>query len=79
MKKEEYQLDYPEAARVIALYLDKYCDKSLTYPNMIAEAARVASEVIKEYDRVNRKYIFMLDNGLGWGDMANDITYPKEL
>ena len=40
-------LTYPEAARVIALYLSDYCDEKLPYSNMIAEASRRASEYIK--------------------------------
>lgn len=39
-------LTYPEAARVIALYLDPFCDRKLPYSNMIAEASRKASEEI---------------------------------
>ena len=27
----------------------------------------------------NKKLKFMIDNGLGWEDMKNDITYPHEL
>jgi len=38
---------YPEAARVIALWLDEFCDKSLRYPEMIAEAARKAAKEIE--------------------------------
>jgi hypothetical protein len=39
-------LDYPQAARVIALYLKPYCNEDLAYPDMIAQAAReVAAEV----------------------------------
>lgn len=34
--------DYPACARVIALYLDEFCDETLPYPGMIAEAARRA-------------------------------------
>jgi len=38
---------YEESARVIALWLDEFCDKKLPYPSMIAEAARQASEKIE--------------------------------
>jgi len=34
---------YEESARVIALWLDEFCDKKLAYPDMIAEAARQAA------------------------------------
>jgi len=39
-------LDYPEAARVAHLWLVEFCDESLPYPDMIAEAARRASREI---------------------------------
>lgn len=32
--------DYPAAARAIALWLKKYCNEELPYPEMIADAAR---------------------------------------
>ena len=38
---------YPEAARAIALWLDEFCDKSLRYPEMIADAARRAAKEIE--------------------------------
>jgi len=38
---------YPEAARAIALWLDEFCDKSLRYPEMIADAARKAAQEIE--------------------------------
>jgi len=38
---------YPEAARAIALWLDEFCDKSLRYPEMIADAARRAAREIE--------------------------------
>ena len=42
---------YPEAARVIHLWLEDFCDESLAYPAMIAEAARRAS---KEIERLKK-------------------------
>jgi hypothetical protein len=39
---------YPEAARVIALYLEGFCDKNKDYVNMIADASRLA------YEEINR-------------------------
>lgn len=38
----EKELDYPEAARVVYLWLKNFCDESLKYPDMIAESARRA-------------------------------------
>ena len=37
---------YAESARVIALYLSKFCDRSLPYSEMIADAARKADAEI---------------------------------
>lgn len=34
---------------------------------------------INELKEENRKLRFMIDNGLGYEDMKNDITYPNEL
>jgi hypothetical protein len=39
---------YPEAARVISLYLEEFCDKDKDYVNMIADASRIA------YEEINR-------------------------
>lgn len=39
-------LDYPAAARSIALNLAEFCDESLAYPEMIAEAARRAATTL---------------------------------
>lgn len=44
------KLDYYEAARVVHLYLDKFCDESLPYPDMISDAARQARERINELE-----------------------------
>lgn len=38
---------YATAARVISLHLKDYCDESLSYPEMIAEAARKAANTIE--------------------------------
>jgi len=37
---------YAEAARVIHLWLEEFCDEKRSYPDMIAEAARRAREEI---------------------------------
>jgi len=38
---------YPEAARVIALWLGEFCDEDRPYPDMIAEASRRAAKEIE--------------------------------
>ena len=43
--------DYASSARVIALYLKQFCDTSLNYPNMIADAARKACEALEKYQK----------------------------
>ena len=42
--------EYDEAARVIHLHLNKYCDDSLPFPAMAADAARVANRKINELE-----------------------------
>ena len=46
---------YQQAARVIALYLDEFCDKNLDYINMVADASRKASEEIKQLRCDNKR------------------------
>lgn len=46
---------YEEAARVISLYLKEFCDESLTYPEMIAEASRRANKKINEQSQLIEK------------------------
>jgi hypothetical protein len=41
---------YATAARIIALYLNDYCDNKLNYTEMIADAARKANEEIKRLE-----------------------------
>lgn len=43
--------DYAAAARTIALYLDRFCNRSLDYPTMIADAARNAEAELKQVKR----------------------------
>ena len=40
------ELDYPASARAIALWLKPFCNEELSYPNMIADAARLAAKTI---------------------------------
>lgn len=42
------KLDYPEAARVVALYLAEFCDNELAYPDMIAGASVSAAAKIEQ-------------------------------
>jgi len=48
-KARESIQTYEEAARVIHLWLKEFCDESLPYPAMIADAARQAR---RELDRL---------------------------
>ena len=48
--KEQYRksiIDYPTAARSIALNLEQFCEEDLPYPAMITYAALQASDEIK--------------------------------
>lgn len=47
---------YTAAARVIALYLDEFCDRSLPYDEMIAEAARRADFCPNCGARMDKEY-----------------------
>jgi hypothetical protein len=48
--------DYPEAARVVALHLQEFCDVSLPYPAMIADASRKAADEIAELRQTLDQY-----------------------
>lgn len=39
-------MEYDESARAIAVHLSEFCDRSLPYPDMVADAARKAAERI---------------------------------
>jgi hypothetical protein len=49
----DIELDYPAAARVIALYLKPFCNEDLIYTNMIAQAARDAAKRIEDLQEEN--------------------------
>ena len=66
---------YPEAARVIALWLDEFCDKSLSYPAMIADAARKAAQ---EVERLRTKACDC-ENGPEPGSITYCIGCGKDL
>lgn len=53
--------DYATAARTIALYLKDYCDESLPYHEMIAEAARRADEELANRPQVDPDYLAKLE------------------
>ena len=46
---------YATAARVIALHLKPFCDESLPYDEMIADAARKASDELEQVERENSR------------------------
>ena len=47
---------YATAARVIALHLKPFCDESLPYDEMIADAARKASDELEQVKRENSHF-----------------------
>ena len=55
-EKEKTIDDYAESARVIALYLSEFCDRTLPYDKMIADAARKASEALKASETRSLEY-----------------------
>ena len=62
--------EYDQAARVTHLYLKEYCDESLPYPAMVADACRVAKEKIDRLLRANEvmknKLEQMLEKQVVW-------------
>lgn len=64
---------YDESARVIHLWLKEFCDESLPFPEMIADAARKAAKHIEFLRKECRIAHGMVENGLGPEDMDNDI------
>ena len=43
---------------------------------LVYKEEMVPLSLLKEAQEENRKLKFMIENGLGWEDMKNDITYP---
>lgn len=56
MDNMKSQLDYSAVARIIALYLDRFCDRSLPYPEMVAEAARKADAELQRLRAIEERY-----------------------
>lgn len=50
-KAEKIVDEYAESARAIALWLSGFCDKSLSYPNMISNAARKISVAYADMEK----------------------------
>ncbi len=55
-EKDKIIDDYAESSRVIALYLSEFCDRTLPYDKMIADAARKASEALKASENRSLEY-----------------------
>jgi hypothetical protein len=53
--------EYATAASTIALYLKDYCNESLPYPEMIADAARRAGEELANRPQVDPDYLAKLE------------------
>lgn len=56
---------YAASARIIALYLADYCDGTLPYPEMIAEASRKASAEISRLQSDNDRMAGELEAAVG--------------
>jgi len=56
-----------------------YTDYSITVQNAWILMSEFAEKQINKLKEENKKLKFMIENGLGWEDMKNDITYPHEL
>jgi hypothetical protein len=55
------RMDYPEAARAIALYLLEFCDENFFYPDMIADAARKAAKEIENLRHIQATDWMVID------------------
>lgn len=54
-KAEKIVDEYAESARAIALWLSAFCDKSLSYPQMISNAARKISVAYADMEKCAEK------------------------
>lgn len=59
---------YATAARVIALHLKPFCDESLTYDEMIADAARKASDELEQVKRERDVVVSDLETVMAYGN-----------
>lgn len=72
--------DYEQAARVTHLYLKDFCDESLPFPAMVADASRLAkkaieflqSEVIQANDEIEGHKILFNDTRVLWENLMNE-------
>ena len=64
---------YASSARSIALNLDKFCDRSLPYSEMIAVAARKASQRIIDLEDDNKALESVVDSFTDIGKMYSEI------
>lgn len=80
---------YATSARVIGLYLKDFCDTSLPYSEMIADASRKAADKIERLERIAKQAevvwamcvnIGSFSNGVTWGGMdEGDVMANREL
>lgn len=69
---------YATAARVIALHLKPFCDESLPYDEMIADAARKASDELEQVKRERAAAvdcIYQIEDDL---DRGSDNDWARE-
>lgn len=72
----EYQCGTPFSERWIGFVKGAKWHRSL-HAQKIAD--KMVSERLRETTERCKKLEFMIDKGLGWKDMENDITMPHEL
>lgn len=71
----KHEKDYIDRAKE-RLKIPKHC-----YPNIVDSKYEAAFQhgfieaCVDSYDEI-KKLKYMIDNGLGWEDMKNDIKYP---
>jgi len=55
--------------------MEEYASQHKPLDERLAEANNLIAQLLED----KRKLTFMIENGLGWKDVENDITMPHEI
>ena len=81
---EKFKLEISEAisdvmkSRLVFEYNDSNLHKAIR-DKLTPLINQFKEEVCEDRNEKIKKLEFMIENGLGWKDMKNDITYPHEI
>jgi len=80
MKPEQIEELKKRLEKYLSHWRNKKFDMDAKSPHghSIPISGNEAEYLLEMMEKV-KKLEFMIENGLGWEDMINDITYPKEL